>query len=377
MGPCFVLLKQHIAELLSPLQQANFHVRFGLVAYAAGKHRGNVVYDHTFVGGSGSRLIQELYSSQPNPDNYFSTDPAAVARVLAGLRPQGNEDTLLALDIAADFPFGSAANTRRVIALFSDEKLETGVSENEPISKLPDLVDKLMSRRIQLFVAAPVSSGLEQLAAVDRAEIEPVVGGDGLKSVDFKKLLAQMGKSISVASLQMGAEPAWKKAIYGQDRWSDAKFASAQDKTIIASTGEIAGVMVECSNLGVLLDNSGSMTSYLPALRKQITTNFPKAVHREVDNCMLILGAGTLGDNLAEMSKMLECGCDAIYWFSDFQDPRTGDAVCALHEKLKKHVAKLYIRSVECKPSDLIAIAESTHGGYKNGRPEQVGGVWT
>ena len=147
---------------------------------------------------------------------------------MAGLRPQGNEDTLLALDIAADFPFGPAANTRRVVALFCDEKLETGVSEKEPISKLPDLIDKLMSRRIQLFVAAPLSPGLEQLAAVDCAEIEPVVGGDGLKSVDFKKLLAQMGKSISVASLQMGSEPAWKKAIYGQDLWSDAMFAPTQ-----------------------------------------------------------------------------------------------------------------------------------------------------
>ena len=240
MGPCFGQLKQHLADLLSPLQQANFHVRFGLVAYAAGKDRSGAVYDHTFVGGCGFQLIQNLYSSQFRIEDYFTTDSAVIGRALGTLKPQGNEDTLLALDIAADFPFGPAENTRRVIAVFTDEKLEDGIGGEEPLAKLPDLVGKLMSRRIQLFVAAPLSPGLEQLAAVDRAEIEAVDGGDGLKSVDFKKIMAQMGKSISMASLQMGREPAWKKALYGQDRWSSSRAANEATRRVVLAVGESA-----------------------------------------------------------------------------------------------------------------------------------------
>ena len=240
MGPCFGQMRQHLTDLLAPLQQANFRVRFGLVAYAAGKDRSGAVYDHTFVGGSGPELLQRLYSPQVRPEDYFVSDPGVIGRVLGALKPQGNEDTLLALDIAADFPFGLTENTRRVIALFSDEKLEDGIGGEAPMAKISELIEKLQQRRIQLFVSAPLSPGLEQLAAVDRAEIEPVDGGDGLKSVNFKKLLAQMGKSISMSSLQMGREPAWKKAIFGQDRWSTNRSASDATRSVVLAVGESA-----------------------------------------------------------------------------------------------------------------------------------------
>jgi uncharacterized protein involved in tellurium resistance len=185
-------------------------------------------------------MIQKLYSPQLNADDFFTNDPAVLARVLANLEAQGNEDTLLALDIAADFPFGPVDSTRRVIAVFTDEPLEAGVLEAQPVAKIPELIQKLMSRRIQLFVSAPFSAALEQLGSLDRAEIEAVDGGDGLKAVDFKKLLAQMGKSISVSSLQMGAEPAWKKGIFGQDRWSANRSITETNRRVVLSVGESA-----------------------------------------------------------------------------------------------------------------------------------------
>lgn len=240
MRPCFAALREHLKDLLYPLQQANFKVRFGLVAYAAAPGPGGPIYDHTFVGGSGPEMIQKLYSPQVNANDFFTNDPAVVARVLGGLEAQGNEDTLLALDIAADFPFGPPDSTRRVIALFTDEPLEAGVLEAQPVAKIPELIQKLMSRRIQLFVSAPFSGALEQLGSLDRAEIEAVDGGDGLKAVDFKKLLAQMGKSISVSSLQMGAEPVWKKAIFGQDRWGVNRSITATNRRVVLSVGESA-----------------------------------------------------------------------------------------------------------------------------------------
>lgn len=240
MRPCFDGLRQHLVGMLQPLKQGNFRVRFGLVAYAAGKDSSGPVYALTFVGGNGPHLIRQLYSGQALQADYFSENPAEVVRILDRLVPQGNEDTLLALDIASDFPFGPVENTRRVIAMFSDERLEDGIGGAGPLAKLPDLVAKLQQRRIQLFAAAPLSPGLEMLAAVDRAEIEPVEGGDGLKSVDFKKLLQQMGKSISISSLQMGREPAWKKAIFGQNRWSDARFANGNSHHKVLAVGESA-----------------------------------------------------------------------------------------------------------------------------------------
>ena len=219
MGPCFDKLREHLKDLLHPLQQANYKVRWGLVAYSAGRRNGRLIYSITSIGCSELEMIQKLYSSNVNAADFFTSDSAVVARVLGGLKAHGDEDTLRALDIAADFPFGPLATTRRVIAGFTDERLEDGVTRQEPLEKIPELIQKLMSRRIQLFMAAPFSKALEQLGSLDRAEIEPLDKGGGLKTVDFKKLLAQMGKSISVSSLQMGAEPAWKKALYGQDRW--------------------------------------------------------------------------------------------------------------------------------------------------------------
>ena len=192
MRPCFAALREHLKDLLYPLQQANFKVRFGLVAYAAAPGRDGPVYDHTFIGGSGPEMMQKLYSPSVNAADFFTSDSSVVSRVLNDLEAQGNEDTLLALDIAADFPFGPPESTRRVVAVFTDEPIE----------------------------------------AED--------GGDGLKSVDFKKLLAQMGKSISVSSLQMGAEPTWKKAIFGQNHWSGNRAITAANRRVVLAVGESA-----------------------------------------------------------------------------------------------------------------------------------------
>jgi hypothetical protein len=219
MRPCFVKLREHIKTLIYSLEQANFKVRFGLVAYAvSATHRGPK-YDHTFIGGSSPRILKNLYSPDIQVENFFTSDSAVIAHALNGLTADGDEHTLLALDIAADFPFGLASTTRRVIAIFTDEPLENGALRKAPMAKLPELIKKLMDRRIQLFVSAPFSPALELLGSLDRAQIEVVDGGDGLQSVDFKKILEQMGKSISISTMQMGAESPWQRAIFGQDKW--------------------------------------------------------------------------------------------------------------------------------------------------------------
>ena len=211
MQPCFDQLREHLKDLLYPLEQSNFRTRFGLLAYSATVQNDGRPYDE---------IDLKLYRPSMKVDDYFTYDTSSIIKVLEKLVPRGDEDTLMALDTAADLPFDPPDTTRRVIALFTDERIEDGVNGISPIDMIPELIQKLMSRRIQLFVSAPFSPALEQLGSLDRAEIEAVDGGDGLKPVDFKKLLAQMGKSISVSSLQMGPEPAWRKALFGQNRFN-------------------------------------------------------------------------------------------------------------------------------------------------------------
>ncbi len=238
MRPCFDQLRSHLEDLLYPLRQAQFKVRFGLVAYAAAQTNAGPVYDHTFVGGSGPDLIQSLYSAEPTISKFFTPDPDAITRTLADLQAQGNENTLLALDIAADFPFGPVESTRRVVAVFTDETLESGVTEAEPLQFIGDLISKLHMRRVQLYMAAPDSDGLQELGTLDGAQIQPVEGGDGLRSIDFGKLLAQMGKSISLSTMQMGAEPAWRRALFGQDRWGVERVVRSEDRKVVLAVGE-------------------------------------------------------------------------------------------------------------------------------------------
>jgi len=222
MQPCFDQLREHLKDLLHPLEQTNFRTRFAMLAYCATMQDvGRPYYWHTFVGGDDADGMDlKLYRPGMRVDDYFTYDTSSIVRVLEKLVPRGDEDTLMALDTAVDLPFNPPDTTRRVIALFTDERIEDGVNGSSPVYKIPELIEKLMSRRIQLFVSAPFSPALEQLGSLDRAEIEAVDGGDGLKAVDFKKLLAQMGKSISVSSLQMGPERAWRKALFGQDRFT-------------------------------------------------------------------------------------------------------------------------------------------------------------
>jgi hypothetical protein len=237
MAPCFDLLKQHLNHLLTYLKQSNFQVRIGLLAYAAGIVSGEPVYDFTLVGGSGSSLLKELYSGQAKPENFFG-DFTRVTAALSKLKAQGNEDTLVAIDTAADFPFLPPSEARRVIAVFTDEPLEEGVSERQPLAQLPRIIDKLTARRIQLFIAAPESDGLWELGSLEGAQIETISGGDGLRTVDFRKLFEQMGKTISMNTMQSTAEKNWEKAIFGQNSWGSGKTLSAQNREVVLRLGE-------------------------------------------------------------------------------------------------------------------------------------------
>ena len=232
MKRCYVELCKHLDQVIRPLQGNAATINYGFVAQSVGSEDGNAVFSIDFLGG-GTEVFDELYRAGAGTisrlfqrqhsisrDSFFTQDPDRFTTALAAIKPKGDEEMLIALDIAADFPFGPLADTKRVIALFSDEAFEASQSRGKAGDKLPALCDKLQSRHIQLFAAIPDGPTAQLLAAVDRSEIELIDAGGGMKNVDFSKLLGQMGKSISVSAVQGIGEGAFEKGLYGQASWT-------------------------------------------------------------------------------------------------------------------------------------------------------------
>ena len=221
MKPCFDGLVEHLGKLIKPLEGEAFHLRIGVVAMAASKQsHGGVLYQ--MFGLSDRNLSDVLYGDNDTERKLlFTADTDRVLHMLRSVPVEGDEDLLLLLDFAADFPFDSSPRTRRVVALFSDERIEDGTAGAEEFALFGSLCKKYMDRRIKLFAALPLSPAAEQLAAIDGSEIEPIDGGDGLQRVDFSKLLGAMAKSISVSSLQASPHERYQRALFGQDTWVD------------------------------------------------------------------------------------------------------------------------------------------------------------
>lgn len=171
-----------------------------------------IIFTDTLAGNG----IDPIY--KPGHPSLFTTNGEAFARKLRSIELDGDENSLFALDFALDFPFGSVSDTGRVVALFSDERIEDGAIDEAQLNVIGQLVRKITCRRVMFFAALPSSPALEELATADGAQVEPVTGGDGLKSVNFHKLMGQMAKSISVQSAQ-GFEEPWQRALFGQDQW--------------------------------------------------------------------------------------------------------------------------------------------------------------
>ena len=243
MSPCFQKLRDNLRHFIQPLNQASFEIRYGLLAYNAGADGRNAIYEHTFIGGNDPSLVKGLYSPQVNEDKYFTSDANKFLSALESVRTQGDENTLLALDTAADFPFRTPDESRRVIALFTNEKLEDGILENEPLAKFPQVLQKIAKRKISLYAYLPTSDSAALLTRLPKTFVKSVgEGANCWDHIDFGQILEQMGKSISQSSLQMTREPDYQKAVYGQNTWDSNSFVGSGDsrREKILATGESA-----------------------------------------------------------------------------------------------------------------------------------------
>jgi hypothetical protein len=126
--------------------------------------------------------------------------------------------------------------------------------------------------------------------------------------------------------------------------------------------GMIGGYSVYSANLGVVLDISGSMTSHIDPLKKEIEKSFPDALYREITGCSLRLSATDRHVVTSRMGTMdvieeliLVRRVDTIYWFCDLQDEQTVAALRYLRFLLKSCDVAFHVKSVGKSPSPLLA----------------------
>ncbi len=227
MQPCIDSVRAHIGDFLAGLTSANSQAqwdwRVDFVAHSAGQigtQIDQIVFDfRSLFEESSAQLIDSLYKPQTS-GRFFTRDLDEFRRGLAALATNGDETPLVALDCCLDFPWREAAQCHRVVIMLTDEAFETGIYQSEQLALLPKLVRKIQSLRVLLYLVAPESSAFNKLAEVEKSEYETVdLVGNGLVGVDFKLLLTQIGKSVSVSTNQGITKGIEERGLFGQARW--------------------------------------------------------------------------------------------------------------------------------------------------------------
>ena len=163
------------------------------------------------------------------------------------------------------------------------------------------------------------------------------------------------------------------KSVYFEQRRYAMVTNNSLNKEDIGETesAEFGGFTIMTANLGVILDNSGSMTQYLDRLRIKINKKFKKSAFIEVLGCSLTPTAGMeVTQQEAMRSTMLAIrylvdikGADTIYWFSDLNDMQSPEALKELQDYLYKNMVTFYLSSVGHRPSkELRNIVEDSGG---------------
>ena len=104
--------------------------------------------------------------------------------------------------------------------MLTDEPLEANAIWQSQSEKLDALIDKIQRLGVKLYIVGPASPGLDTLAEADKCLYQKATQTyDGLGSIDFNKVLGQIGKSVSASLLQGRPEAGVKRALFGQDEW--------------------------------------------------------------------------------------------------------------------------------------------------------------
>jgi hypothetical protein len=230
MAPCIDGVRRNIGAFLDGLlSDANRRIecRLDFLAHSCDE-TGNLVRSSS-LRLSGLELIAALYGQKPAPEAFFTSDASELRAALNGVGAYGDESMLVALDMCLDFPWRPRESCHRVVVLLTDEPLESNAEAKAQQKMINPLIEKIHALGVMLFLVGPKSAGFNELAEADKSQYQQVAQThDGLVSLDFARVLAHIGKSVSVAAFQATPDRLVKRALFRQDTW-------------IASQGEIRG----------------------------------------------------------------------------------------------------------------------------------------
>ena len=223
MEPCFDAVRQHLVSFVEGLKsdgQFEWDLRFDFVSHSTSSFKSGSEIIFRAKSIYEENLFDALYKnkSQENNAKLFTSSISDFVDKLNKLRAGGDETNLIALDTCLDFPLRPGSDCHRVIILLTDEPLETGLEIQEQLEKIPDLITKIHSLGVLLFMIGPDSAGYEELSAANRSTYDVVPKGNGLATVDFKRVLNQIGKSVSASRAQV-IRGSVNKALFGQNTW--------------------------------------------------------------------------------------------------------------------------------------------------------------
>ncbi|MCF0215460.1 MAG: VWA domain-containing protein [Fibrobacteraceae bacterium] len=267
MKPCFQQLKNSIRNFVHPFKEEGFEsLRLGLLAYNAGPNNGKWVYRNTFINGDAPENMNILYGQDEEAKEALFTrsgdgfvDVDTFCTQLDKIQCCADENTPLALDCAGDFPFEPLCSTRRIIVVFTDEKMEDGVLKNEPIGddccELEKVMKKITNRRrATLYYFGPQCEATDMMQDYPRVHVTEVKeykqredGEDIWANIDFEKILATMGKNISTSVCEVVDEGEYQRAVYGQDGWDLETWGKDISGGVIDITHVTEGAVLDVS----------------------------------------------------------------------------------------------------------------------------------
>ena len=228
MNNAFDGVRDHVKKLVETLNttglQRTWDVRFDFLAYSnTGTGSGMRLMN---VEKKGVDLVKALYEGEDalelqneSSPSFFTRDLKKFTRALNEVRCEGDETTLLALDIAADFPFREASSCHRVVVLLTDEPVADGPLADETTSKLMDLAKKYQDKKIMLFMVTPDCPTFDTLSQIDKCEWT-VDESNGLKQIDFSKLMESIGKSVSISQMGGSAASNTPMPLFCENKWT-------------------------------------------------------------------------------------------------------------------------------------------------------------
>jgi hypothetical protein len=217
MKPCFKAVQASIGSMVAGLtgSQSPWDIRLEFIAHSASE---NGVVRHSSVFNEAA--IDALY--QGSQSTFFTDSCDTFATRLAAIEMTGDEAPLIALDTCLDLPWRDPSRCHRVVILLSDEPFEEGALLTFQKQHFQALLEKIQALKVLLFIVAPESIVFDELSQVDKSEYEVLTAkNDGMRNVDFTKLLTAIGKSVSISHLQETRVPSVQRVLYGQAEWGN------------------------------------------------------------------------------------------------------------------------------------------------------------